>query len=122
MGNGKKGKGDKKEAPTMPGGMGAGGMPDMANMGEMMFKMMDKNGDGVITKKEMGEGPEGAPAPKGDEADQMFKQMDTDGDGKVTRKEADKVFEMMMGMMGGKGGMPGGMPGMPGAGGGPGGL
>merc|ERR1712083_550644 len=105
---------------TMPGGMGAGGMPDMSNMG----KMMDKNGDGVINKKEMSEGPEGAPQPKGNEADEMFKQMDTNGDGKVTRKEADKVFEMMKGMMGGMGGAGGlggpgglgGMGGMPGMG------
>merc|ERR1712151_84949 len=98
-------------------------------MGQMMFEMMDKNKDGVLTKKEVASltdsmgGAGGAdasvPKPKKEEADQMFKQMDADGDGKVTRKEADKVFDMMKSMMSGGGipGMGGGAPGMGGMGG-----
>merc|ERR1712187_341532 len=122
----KKGKGSGDA--SAGGAGGAGGMPDLSNMGEMMFNMMDKNGDGILTKKEMASlgdamgGDGSVPKPKKSEADQMFKQMDADGDGKVTRKEADKVFDMMKSMMGG-GGIPGmgggapGMGGMPGLGG-----
>merc|ERR1712228_614630 len=61
---------------------------DMSSMGETMFKLMDKDGDGILTKKEMDKGTDliATKKVKSSESDAMFKQMDRNGDGKVTRE------------------------------------
>eukprot|EP00928_Gymnodinium_smaydae_P022788 TRINITY_DN19021_c0_g1_i1.p1 TRINITY_DN19021_c0_g1~~TRINITY_DN19021_c0_g1_i1.p1 ORF type:complete len:113 (-),score=34.03 TRINITY_DN19021_c0_g1_i1:92-430(-) len=78
---------------------------DMKNMATMMFSMMDKDKDGILTRSEMA--PEDGKMPQ-DQAEKMFEQMDIDKDGAVSRAEADKVFadmnKMMQMMPGGPGG------------------
>mmetsp|Transcript_98992 Transcript_98992/g.154746 ORF Transcript_98992/g.154746 Transcript_98992/m.154746 type:complete len:141 (+) Transcript_98992:59-481(+) len=96
-----------------------GGMPDMANMGAMMFKMMDSNGDGILTKKEVSK--MGGDKVDAKQSEEMFQQMDANSDGKVTPDEADALWKQMSEMMGGMGGAGGlgglgGMGGMPGMG------
>ena len=71
---------EKKKPKRTPGVGGGGGMPDPSNMAEMIFPMMDKNGDGRLSKEEMSMMAAQAGGGAGD-ADAGFSQMDTDGDG-----------------------------------------
>merc|ERR1712113_960867 len=85
--------------------MGGALPPEMgAGMGKMMFKLMDINADGHITKKEIdqfkekldkkGPGPRKVPG-MADDTEMLFNNMDRDKDGKVTLEEAESVFDMM---------------------------
>jgi len=62
---------------------------DVKHRGECgggIFKQMDKNGDGAISKKEFDAFHSA-----------HFKEMDTNKDGKITQDELDAVHEKMMG-------------------------
>ena len=76
---------------------------------------LDKNGDGKLSKEEMG----------GQRMAAMFQKADADKDGFVTKAEIEKMFATMQGGRpggeGGQGGRPGGEGGRPGGEGGPGG-
>ena len=101
----------KKATGGMPGM--PGGMPDMSNIGEMLFPMLDKDKDGKLSMAEystmaslmggMGGGAAGG-AEKPDPA-AAFKQMDLNGDGELTKEEVSGFFKMVSSMMGGPGGM-----------------
>jgi hypothetical protein len=62
---------------------------------DMLKRMGDKNGDGVISKEEYTSN-----------ADERFAQMDENKDGKVTKEEVEAAGRKMREMMGG-GGRPG---------------
>ncbi len=56
-----------------------------AEYGDQFFKEMDKNGDGVVSKKEFDAFH-----------NEHFKEMDTNKDGKITREEMNAVHKKMM--------------------------
>lgn len=60
------------------------GGPHGGHRGGMMFKKIDTNGDGVITKDEHQAF-----------SDKMFSKMDTNGDGSVTKEEGKEAREKM---------------------------
>eukprot|EP00415_Alexandrium_ostenfeldii_P004832 UN4832 len=70
------------------------------SMGDMMFKMMDKDGDGFLSRTEVEEigkaaaSGNGAKAFDGEKAPGglIFDKFDADKDGKVTREEAKAIF------------------------------
>ena len=86
----------KKRAP----GGGPTTKMDPDNMAEMLFPMLDKDGDGRLARAEM-------PSTPGDK-DESFAQMDADGDGYVTKPEANAFFKKLQAAqqagMGGAGG------------------
>lgn len=57
-----------------------------------MFKRMDTNGDGVISKQEFM-----------DQAEKRFKRLDANGDGQITREELENAAQNMR-QRGGAGG------------------
>ena len=104
--------------PRAQGGGPGGGPQNPGAASQQIFKMMDKDQDGVLTKEEfqsMGGG--GGPAAAG-QADDMFNNMDTDGSGSLNPAEVEVFFANMMGGMGGGPGMGGGGMGGGGMGGG----
>lgn len=103
---------DKKKKPRPRGG--APGGAGQQSMGDMLFPMMDKDGDGKLTLAEFQSiGGGGSP----EDAVESFRQMDEDSDGSVSRAEAEAFFTHLqsMGAFGGPGGagMGGGMPNQP---------
>ena len=76
-------------------------------MADMIFPMMDKDGDDMLSLDEFS-------VMGGPQADSTFAQMDQNQDGTISRSEAKVFFEMMeQSMGGGMGGDPGmGGPGM----------
>lgn len=102
---------EKKKGPPRGGGpMPGGGGMGAGNMADMMWPMMDKDGNGKLTLEEFA-------AMGGNEAEMTFKQMDSNGDGSVSRAEANTFFEYVSQTMGGMGGPGGGGMGGPGGGG-----
>lgn len=55
-----------------------------------MFRVMDKNSDGVISQEEFFAGPRMANMPQ-EQRDKLFARIDSDGDGKVTPEEIRKM-------------------------------
>jgi len=62
------------------------GMEHHGGYAEKMFKEMDANNDGVVTKKEFDAFH-----------NKMFKEMDANGDGKITREEMEAMHKKMAG-------------------------
>lgn len=62
----------------------------LQGMGKSMHKMMDKNGDGVVTLEEMQNAA--TSDSERERSGDMFKMMDKNGDGEVTAAEADGAF------------------------------
>ena len=86
----------KKATGGMPGM--PGGMPDMSNIGEMLFPMLDKDKDGKLSQAEMASTMEKANAAakaRGEQEFDFFEKLDVDNDGFVDRGEADEFFKMM---------------------------
>lgn len=94
-------EGDKPKKPGPGGKPGEGKRPNP----EEMFKKLDANADGSVSKDEFKAAPFAQKEPE--KADKMFAFKDTDKDGKLTKEEFLKRPE------GGKGGKPG-QPGKPG--------
>ena len=99
-------------------GKGAGLPPEMGSMGGMMIMMMDRDGDGKLTKEEFirhdmdgpgasEENPQRVGSPEQmfpmENQEEMFGQMDSNGDGVVTKDEAEAIFGEMEKMMGSSG-------------------
>mmetsp|Transcript_57439 Transcript_57439/g.133888 ORF Transcript_57439/g.133888 Transcript_57439/m.133888 type:complete len:131 (-) Transcript_57439:43-435(-) len=70
------------------------------DVGDMMFKVMDKDGDGFLSRAEVLETGKSAVAQGGakqfdgdsDPGSNIFDKLDADKDGRVTREEADRIF------------------------------
>ena len=90
-------EGDKPKKPGEGGKPGEGQRPNP----EEMFKKLDTNADGSISKDEFKAAPFAQKEP--DKADKMFGFKDTDKDGKLSKEEFAKRPE-------GKGGKPGEAP------------
>jgi hypothetical protein len=69
------------DEPKKPGG--PGGKPKMT--GEEIFKKLDTNGDGSISKDEFMAGPRAKEDPA--KAEERFKMLDKNSDGKITLEE-----------------------------------
>merc|ERR1712039_590845 len=61
--------------------MNEGQMKDL----EDMFRLLDKNGDGVLSLQEVQEGIAGSPV--GSQLEWLFKELDTNGDGELQYTE-----------------------------------
>jgi Ca2+-binding EF-hand superfamily protein len=64
------------------------GMAHHGGFAEKMFREMDANNDGVVTKKEFDAFH-----------NKMFKEMDANGDGKITHEEMEAMHKKMAGKM-----------------------
>merc|ERR1712232_633983 len=78
-------------------------LDEMKGVATRMFKMKDRDGDGIITREEMSYTPEGAPKASKEQEDKMFNEMDGNKDGQVTFKEAEGSFLLLGGLMEGQG-------------------
>ena len=90
--------GEKKTTPGQEGKMG--------EMGEKLFKLLDKDDDGTLSATETRELTNMAASagmgamPGGLDADNFFTGMDADRNGRVTRSEATAMFRMLGSAMG----------------------
>ena len=90
--------GEKKATPGKEGKMG--------EMGEKLFKLLDKDDDGTLSATETRELTNMAASagmgamPGGLDADNFFTGMDADRNGRVTRSEATAMFRMLGSAMG----------------------
>ena len=82
---------------------------DMENMHETMFKSLDKDKDGLLSREEMQKVIEAtnknaANQQAGESGDDFFKTLDRNGDGTVDKDEATAFFKAAFSQMGGAGG------------------
>ncbi|WP_420265350.1 EF-hand domain-containing protein [Candidatus Magnetominusculus dajiuhuensis] len=75
---------------------------DMAQMSQKMFKAMDTNGDGQISKAEtqaFSDKMKARTGKQGPSVDQFFSQFDTDKSGSISQSEFDSANKQMMDKM-----------------------
>ena len=93
------------------GGIGGGvSAALLQRMQEEMFKTADANGDGTISKDELGQVAKSGENQDGTNVDTLFSQLDSDSDGAISRLESDAAIARLGQQMQSQGMPPQGPP------------